>query len=126
MPEHKDIIKEYLQSLEKSDYENLISLFAPNAIIHSPLYGEVKASKFYKDLFKDTTKSKISLADIFMNEDGSKGAVNFIYEWTLSDGSPVTFDCIDIFRFDTTGKIQELTIIYDTSKTRPKFDKLKS
>lgn len=123
--ELKEIIKKYLSALEKSDYENLISLFASNAIVHSPLYGEVKARKFYQDLFKDTTKSVITLKDIFISEDGSKGAVNFLYSWTLSDGSAVAFDCVDIFKFNSERKIQELTIIYDTSQTRPKFDKLK-
>jgi ketosteroid isomerase-like protein len=123
--ELKETIEKYLSALEKSDYENLINLFAPNAIIHSPLYGEVGAKKFYEDLFKDTNKSVITLKDIFMSEDNSKGAVNFLYDWTLSDGSPVSFDCVDIFKFNSDGKIQELTIIYDTSQTRPKFDKLK-
>lgn len=123
--ELKETIKKYLNTLQKSDYENLINLFAPNAIVHSPLYGEIEAKKFYKDLFKDTNKSIISLKDIFMSEDGSKGAVNFLYDWTLSDGSPVSFDCVDIFKFNSEGKIEELTIIYDTSQTRPKFDKLK-
>ena len=123
--ESKETIKKYLSGLEKSDYENLINLFAPNAIVHSPLYGEVEAKKFYEDLFKDTNKSVITLKDIFMSEDNSKGAVNFLYDWTLSDGSPVSFDCVDIFKFNSEGKIQELTIIYDTSQTRPKFDKLK-
>ena len=120
-----ETIKKYLSALEKSDYENLINLFASNAIVHSPLYGEVEAKKFYKDLFKDTNKSVITLKDIFMSEDNSKRAVNFLYDWTLSDGSPVSFDCVDIFKFNSDRKIQELTIIYDTSQTRPKFDKLK-
>lgn len=123
--ELKEAIKKYLDALQKSDYENLINLFASDAIVHSPLYGEVEAKKFYKDLFKDTNKSVISLKEIFMSEDGSKGAVNFLYDWTLSDGSPVSFDCVDIFKFNSEGKIQQLTIIYDTSQTRPKFDKLK-
>ncbi|MDO8639848.1 MAG: nuclear transport factor 2 family protein [bacterium] len=123
--ELKETIKKYLDALQKSDFKNLINLFAPNAIIHSPLYGEVEAEKFYEDLFKDTNKSVITMKDIFMNDDNSKGAVNFLYDWTLSDGSPVSFDCVDIFKFNSDGKIQELTIIYDTSQTRPKFDKLK-
>ncbi|MEK7616054.1 MAG: nuclear transport factor 2 family protein [Patescibacteria group bacterium] len=123
---NKENIRKYLRCLERSDYENLIGLFASSAIIHSPLYGEVEAKNFYKDLFKDTTKSTISLKDIFMNEDESKGAVNFLYDWVLADGSRVSFNCVDIFKFSSEGKIKELTIIYDTSQTRPKFDKMKS
>ncbi len=123
--EHKSTIKKYLDALQNSDYENLISLFTSDAIIYSPLYGEVRANKFYEDLFKDTNKSVITLKDIFMSEDNSKGAVNFLYDWTLSDGSPVSFDCVDIFKFTSDGKIQELTIIYDASQTRLNFDKLR-
>jgi ketosteroid isomerase-like protein len=124
--ESKGIIKKYLHALESSDYENLISLFAPGAVVHSPLYGDVEVRSFYEEVFKDTIKSVISLRDIFVGEDNSKGAVNFLYEWILSDGSSVSFDCVDIFKFSLDGKIQELTIIYDASKTRSNFDKLKS
>ncbi|PIR44510.1 MAG: hypothetical protein COV10_04665 [Candidatus Vogelbacteria bacterium CG10_big_fil_rev_8_21_14_0_10_51_16] len=122
--ELKQIIKKYLSCLEKSDYENLIDLFIFDAVVNSPLYGKVEAEKFYKDLFSDTNKSTITLKDIFTNEEKTKAAVNFLYDWTLSDGSPVSFDCVDIFKLNPDGKIEELTIIYDTSKTRPKFDSL--
>lgn len=124
--ELKETIKKYLSCLEKSDYENLIDLFASDAIVNSPLYGKARAKKFYNDLFSDTNKSTITLKDIFTNEDNSKGAVNFQYDWTLSDGSPVSFDCVDVFKFNSDGKIRELTIIYDTSKTKPEFDRLAS
>lgn len=103
--ELKETIKKYLSALEKADYENLIGLFSPNAIVHSPLYGEVKAEKFYRELFKDTNKSVTTLKDIFVGENSSKAAANFLYDWTLSDGSPVSFECVDVFRFTSDGKI---------------------
>ena len=45
-------LKLYLQALEKGSYENITKLFAEDAMIVSPLYGKIKASEFYKELFK--------------------------------------------------------------------------
>ena len=53
-------IKEYLKGLDAGSFENIIKLFSPDVIVHSPLYGEIEAKKFYQDLFKDTSKSKIT------------------------------------------------------------------
>lgn len=119
-------IREYLKGLEVGSYENIIKLFSSNAIIHSPLYGEIKAKKFYQDLFKDTSKSKITLMNIFISQNNPKiSAGHFNYDWILKDGTPTSFECVDVFQFDNDGKISELTIIYDTSKLRTSFEKMK-
>ena len=119
-------IKEYLKCLEVGSYENIIKLFSSDAVIHSPLYGEIKAKKFYQDLFKDTSKSKITLMNIFVSQNNFKiSAGHFQYDWILKDGTPTSFECVDVFRFDDNGKISELTIIYDTSKIRTSFEVMK-
>lgn len=119
-------IEEYLRCLEVGNYEKTIKLFSPDAIIHSPLYGEIQAKKFYQDLFKDTFKSKITLMNIFISQTNPQiAAAHFHYDWILKDGTPTSFECVDIFRFAKDGKIVELTIIYDTSKVRPSFEKMK-
>ncbi|MEM3062942.1 MAG: nuclear transport factor 2 family protein [Nitrososphaerota archaeon] len=118
-------IKEYLKGLEAGSYENIIKLFSPKAIVNSPLYGEIKAKDFYKELFKDTSKSKITLVNIFKSKNPLIAAGHFRYDWVLKDGTLTSFECIDIFRFTQNGKIAELTIIYDTAKIRPFFEKMK-
>ncbi|MCK5630268.1 MAG: nuclear transport factor 2 family protein [Nanoarchaeota archaeon] len=119
-------IKEYLKGLEVGSYENIIKLFSPDAIVHSPLYGEIKAKKFYQDLFKDTSKSKITLMNIFVSHNKPQiAAGHFHYDWILKDGTPTSFACVDVFRFAEDGKIEELTIIYDTSKIRTSFEDMK-
>ena len=115
-------LKLYLKALEKGSYEDIIKLFTENAMVNSPLYGKIKASEFYKELFKDTAKSKISLLNIFT--DKNLGAAHFLYEWVLKDGTPTSFECVDIFKF-SDGKIKHLTIIYDTYKTRQSFENCK-
>jgi len=116
-------IKEYLKGLKAGSYENIIKLFSPKAIVNSPLYGKIKAKDFYRKLFKDTSKSKITLMNIFKSENPLIAAGYFHYNWILKNGTLTSFECVDIFRFNKNGKIAELTIIYDTAKIRPFFKK---
>jgi predicted SnoaL-like aldol condensation-catalyzing enzyme len=119
-------IKESLRGLEIGSADEIIKLFSPDAIVHSPLYGDVKAKKFYQELFKDTSKSKITLMNIFVSQNNPQiAAGHFRYDWILKDGTSTSFECVDIFRFDENGKIKELTIIYDTSKIRTSFEEMK-
>lgn len=119
------IIKQYLKVLGIGNYKEIMKLFSPDAIVHSPLYGEVKASKFYRDLFADTSESKITLLNIFKGKDNFIGAGHFRYEWKLADGTLVSFECVDIFKFSKDNYIKDLTIIYDTAGIKPAFEKMK-
>lgn len=124
--EIEETIKLYIRALEKGSYEAITKLFAEDAIVNSPLYGKVKASEFYKELFKDTTKSKITLLNIFVSKSNRGiGAGHFRYDWILKDRTPTSFECVDVFQFANDGKIKQLTIIYDTYKTRQAFEKIK-
>ena len=122
---YEKIILDYLRALENSDYGKLMNIFEEGSIVNSPLYGEVKASDFYLDLFENTNKSNISLLNIF-NSINNEGTVagHFIYEWILKNGIHTEFECVDIFKLNEKKKIKELTIIYDTQNTRNQFEKL--
>jgi ketosteroid isomerase-like protein len=123
---HNETLKKYLQFLEAGDYEKLISLFSKDAVVHSPLYGQVAAVQFYKDLFEDTSESKLTLLNIFTGEKENTAAVHFCFDWILSDGTAARFEVVDICKFSCDGKIEDLKIIYDSAKTRPAFEKLSS
>lgn len=122
----QDVVRAYLQSLENKSYTDVLNLFSPDAIVSSPLYGKVEASRFYKDLFEDTESSKITIKNIFLGTDNTHtAAVHFIYAWVMQDGALNQFDCVDVFEFDPeSSKIVSLTIIYDTYNTRKNFEKL--
>ncbi|MEO5891861.1 MAG: nuclear transport factor 2 family protein [Ferruginibacter sp.] len=121
----KNIIQQYLQALESGDEEKITRLFADNAIVYSPLYGEVQANHFFKGLFADTSRSEITLLNTFSSLDNPETcAAQFRYDWTLKNGTETNFDCVDIFQFDDQDKIKSLTIIYDTYKIRGKFEDL--
>lgn len=42
-----ELVSAYLSSLERADAEAVLELFAPGAMVHSPLYGPRPATEFY-------------------------------------------------------------------------------
>ncbi len=118
-----EVVKSYFHGLESGSYDQIISLFHADAVIYSPLYGEKKATEFYKELFAVTYDSKISLKNIFVStENDYSAAAHFLYVWTLQNGVQAPFECVDIFEFALDGKIIALKIIYDTYFVRPEFN----
>jgi hypothetical protein len=122
----KDAIYNYFKGLETGNKELVLSVFANNAKVHSPLYGDQQATVFYTKLFADTTQSDITLLNIFESTENSyTAAAHFKYHWILRDGTATHFECVDVFKFDESGKVADMTIIYDTSKIRTSFEALK-
>ena len=110
------ICKNYLAYLAGGDTENMLKLFAAGAVVHSPLYGDITADVFYPQLFSVTRESRLDLKGIYTEiEDPRAVAMAFDYHWTLENGEVRGFSCVDLFRFDSAGKITDLTIIYDTA-----------
>lgn len=123
---YSGLILEYFSGLQSGDSEELLSIFEDDAVVLSPLYGKLSAKKFYSDLFKDTAQSKITLLNTFQsNENADTCAGHFRYDWTMKDGTLVTFECVDVFNVSENNKIRQLTIIYDTFGIRDNYNKLK-
>ena len=122
----EEIIRAYLGGLKKGSYNEILELFTSNATVSSPLYGEVKATDFYKELFEDTSDCKIELHGIYVEvSDSNKYVAHFHYDWKLKNGERVLFSCVDIFDFEEdSSKIKHLSIIYDSKTTRDAFDEL--
>ena len=119
-----DICKQYLEALNESSLEKVLSLFDPDAVVVSPLYGETPATTFYKALFADTNRSETKLLNIFHSIGrNSSVALHFHYIWTLKNGKIVEFDCVDIFEITADKKrFSKLKIIYDTVPVRADFN----
>lgn len=118
----KEIINAYLKALEAGDYPAIVALFAEDALVNSPLYGEKNARDFFRELLEDTDHAVLTPLRIFTNPDSSSGAAYFLYEWILDNGRHASFHVVDIFDFNEAGKIQILNIVYDTALTRPAYE----
>lgn len=121
----KKIMNAYLEGLQNSNYEDIIKLFEKNGTVISPLYGENIASKFFRDMLKDTNKTDVTLLHLFDSESDNISACQFRANWTLKDGSKTQLNIVDIFEFSKNNKIQKLTLIYDASEARNHYDRIK-
>ena len=117
-------VHDYLAALEAGDVQRILTLFTADAVVHSPLYGEMPASEFYPALFADTAESKLTLKTVLHGDrdDSPTVAFWFDFDWTLADGSPAPFSVVDIAKLNREGLIYELHIIYDTAAIRPLFE----
>ena len=120
----KKICNQYLDALNEGSIEKVLSLFEPNAVVVSPLYGTIPATTFYQDLFAATKCSETKLLNIFNSISNiSTVALHFNYIWTLKSGKVVEFECVDVFEITPDSKqFTKLTIIYDTAPIQVDFN----
>ena len=120
----KKICNQYLDALNEGSIEKVLSLFEPNAVVVSPLYGTIPATTFYQELFVATKCSETKLLNIFNSISKiSTVALHFNYIWTLKSGKVVEFECMDVFEITPDSKqFTKLTIIYDTAPIQVDFN----
>jgi len=111
------LVDAYLRALGTKDADLAISLFAPDGVVDSPLYGLLPAREFYPALFADTAASVVTLRKLLVSDDSSTIAFWFDFDWVLADGSPAPFTVVDVAEL-RDGLITALHIVYDTHPLR--------
>lgn len=114
------ILQTYMAALGRSDYVTIKSLFSPQGKVKSPFLGEMLAGPFFDRLGEASAQNVITPIDIFLSESGKPHATAYFqYDWTVRDGTLITFKVMDLFTFDpVTGKVTYLDLIYDTHPIR--------
>lgn len=119
----ENLCKAYLAALNEGDLGKVLSLFTPDGVVVSPLYGTVAVEPFYRGLFADTSRSLTRLQHVFEAREGNAVALHFHYTWTLKSGKVVEFECVDVFELaPARDRFAKLTIIYDTAPLRVDFE----
>jgi hypothetical protein len=126
-----DIATRYLEALEQSSVDKVLSLFVSDGVVCSPLYGEKLAKDFYPELFADSGVSKLTMKGVMSGESANTGAqifsIWFHFDWVLANGEPAPFDVVDVAEIESESMlIKKLHIIYDTYHIREKFNCSKS
>ncbi|HEY6136022.1 MAG TPA: nuclear transport factor 2 family protein [Rubrivivax sp.] len=120
MHPYVSILKTYMVALGESDYATVKRLFAPGGKVLSPFLGEMSAGPFFDRLAGASTKNVITPIDIFLSTSEQHHATAYFqYDWTVRDGTLITFKVMDLFRFEPGSHlVTYIDLIYDTHPIR--------
>ena len=113
-------VRKYLMALEAGDADKAAALFVPEGWVQSPFLGRLPVREYVNTVARASSKSKLTVYDVMVSAEGHLRAVAYyLYDWSLKDGSNVSFDCADVFNFDRdTGRIESIVLVYDTHPVR--------
>jgi hypothetical protein len=125
MTQYKNVIKTFFQVVEKGKIEEILRLFSPVAMIHSPLFGSRDAAHFFQEMLSNTKDIKMQIKAIFNCADHPNIACALVaFSAKVTSGHAISVEGVDIFDFTPgTDKIQSLKFIYDTHQIRSHFHK---
>ena len=120
MNSYSHVLQTYMDALGRGDYAAIKSLFSAEGRVRSPFLGEMAAAPFFDRLAAASQANVITPIDIFLsNSDSHQAVAYFQYDWTVTDGSLITFKVMDYFQFEPdTDRIKLLDLIYDTHPIR--------
>ena len=113
-------VRKYLSALEAGDAEKAASLFVPGGWVRSPFLGQLPVRNYVSKVASSSRNAKLTVHDVLVSAEGHLRAVAYyLYDWTLLDGSNVSFECADVFNFDAaTGRLESIVLVYDTDPVR--------
>ena len=114
------VLRRFMEALGASDYATIKSLFAEDGTVTSPFLGLMPARDFFDRLGGATRGNVITPIDVFLPSGDQRHAVAYFRDdWTVNDGTLITFNVMDLFEFRPgTDMVGALTLIYDTHPIR--------
>ncbi len=118
-------VRKYLEALEAGDADKAAALFVADGWVQSPFLGRLPVRDFIEKVASASGESRLTVHDVLVSAEGHLRAVAYyLYDWSLKDGTRVSFDCADVFNFDPgTGRIASVVLVYDTHLVRGAVDK---
>ena len=113
-------VRSYLKALEAGDSDKAGALFTPDGWVQSPFLGRLPVRSFVRKVADSSSGAHLTVHDVLVSAEGNLRAVAYYeYDWSLKDGSRVSFDCADVFNFDPeSGHIASIVLVYDTHPVR--------
>ena len=117
---HVASMQRYLDAFSAGDVSGVLALFADGARVYSPSQTEAKSPQdFFPPVLARSTGTVFAMKATFVGTAPGSAAVHFDYRKPMADGSVRVFDCVDIFTFDSAGKIVDMRILFDTKNLQP-------
>lgn len=113
-------VRKYLKALEAGEVDKAAALCTGDGWVQSPFLGRIPVRDYVAKVANASARSQLTVHDVLVSAEGHMRAVAYyLYDWSLKDGSRVSFECADVFNFDLdTGRICSIVLVYDTHLVR--------
>jgi ketosteroid isomerase-like protein len=113
-------VHKYLKAIEMGDADRAAALFIADGWVQSPFLGRIPVRDYVTKVAAASRRTTLTVHDVLVSAEGHMRAVAYyLYDWQLTDGSQVSFECADVFNFDVnTGRIASIVLVYDTHLVR--------
>ena len=113
-PEYmQQVVEDYLAAINAGDMAAVTALYADDAAVEDPVGTEPKRGddilQFYTNAFSGGAKVELT-GPVRISEKAA--AFPFRAEITRTDGPVIIVDVIDIFEFDSAGKVAKMTAYF--------------
>jgi ketosteroid isomerase-like protein len=118
---HKTL-EAYFSAVNEDRFDDVAALFAPDATLSAPGVGPLgpdeiapylaKALSGYPTHHDEPTRTLLA---------EHAATVEITFTGAMADGTPITFEALDVFDFDAHGRITRLRTWFDSHELRKKL-----
>lgn len=111
---------QYRRAVSERNIDKILPMFAPDAVIVSPLQGLCDPKTYHEWLFVTIKKATVEFKNVFQALNGDIAlAVQSQYRWILNNDKIIEFGGVSVFEFTADRKkILKMANFYDTSLVR--------
>lgn len=109
----------YFAGVNEDRFDDVAALFAPDATLTAPGVGPLRPDEiagYLAAALKGYPKHHDATTRIILAEGTATVEITFTGE--RADGTPITFDALDVFDFDDQGRITRLRTWFDSHELR--------
>lgn len=115
-----DAVNAYVDAFARESVDDVLALFADDAIVEDPVGGDMLAGRVaFAPFFAGTVGSGAKLTldgPIRVGPDYAAFAFHVLLSW---EGVPMRIDVIDVFRFDAAGKVKHMQAFWGQGNFNP-------
>ena|SRR5579872_6942748 len=129
MSRQAEIVKAYSEALSKCNYQELMNVFSPDAVMHTPHYGKLQPAVHYKKLLDKAKSVNMVLKNVCVGIDDANVVVgHYISNWFMKDGSSTgDIEWLCLFKLNSKhDKIVSLSQFYNNPTAETVFNKWSS
>jgi hypothetical protein len=111
---------QYRAAVKARNLDAILTMFAPDAVITTPLRGASDVKTYHEWLFSVVKESTVKVQNVFQALNGDICiAVQAKYKWVLNNEKVINFGGMSVFEFTPDRKqISKMNTFYDAAQVR--------